>query len=754
MARTKSTNKNRAVGYVRRSTDRQEQSIPDQKKALEDYAAEHDLRLTKFYVDDAMSGASTLGKRAFQKMIADAQSSRRDFSIVIVYDVKRFGRIDNDEAGYYRHILRANGVEILYVSENFNGDCTDDLLRPVKQWQARQESKDLSKVTIRGLLSKSETGCWLGGVPPYGYDLRYEDADGKFLFVLRHMSDGSKQVLNDKGKLTRTLARGESLSISKRDKARLILSATERVEVIKRIFKMYVSLGKGYRAIADTLNAEGAATPRGPQWSRIYSGKWTGTTIRAMLVNLIYAGDMVWNRRADGRFHRISRGKAVDREGVHGARLVPNGKEDWIIVRNAHPSLISRRLFERAKNRLENHPKSKEQQQNNHGKTWNGKRSRFILSGLVRCTICGNRYQGVTRNKGKPKNDGSSVKTYYYGCAGYMTKGGSICQPNLVPQKILESAVIAGVLDFYRPYLESGGERKLAQAVKAQTKTESREITSARRKVKRELTAVEAKSSKDYVVRTRNRLKKIISNCRFYYFRDITQSAVEIYLGKLKKDGYGKTSIGHYLDTLKTFLNWAEQDQRIIRNPITKLDKPDRDSKSKGVLTPKQFVYLIKHTFEKNVLIGRTTGQERAVLYALAGCTGLRRKELLTLTWDDINLSADNAYVRVKACLAKNAKEAKQPIPPFILSVLTALKASTRPELSDRVFISFGKWINTAELIRADLTAAGIELTDKDGNEICFHSLRNSYISFLANSQTPAKVVQKLARHSDPRLTF
>ncbi|MHC4463194.1 MAG: tyrosine-type recombinase/integrase [Planctomycetota bacterium] len=260
--------------------------------------------------------------------------------------------------------------------------------------------------------------------------------------------------------------------------------------------------------------------------------------------------------------------------------------------------------------------------------------------------------------------------------------------------------------------------------------------------------------SKDYIVRTRNRLKKIISDCRLYYFRDITQSAVEIYSGKLKKDGYSSTSRGHYLDALKTFLNWAETDGRILRNPIAKLDKPDRDSKPKGVLTPEQFVHLIKHTFEKNVLIGRTTGQERAVLYALAGCTGLRRKELLTLTWDDINLSADNAYVRVKACLAKNAKEAKQPIPLFILNVLIALKASTRPKLSERVFVSFGKWINTAELIRADLTAAGIELIDKDGNEICFHSLRNSYISFLANSQTPAKVVQKLARHSDPRLTF
>ena len=83
-------------------------------------------------------------------------------------------------------------------------------------------------------------------------------------------------------------------------------------------------------------------------------------------------------RRADGGLHRISQGIAVDRWSIHNARLVPNGKEYRIIVRNAHPSQASRRLFEKGKNRLDNHPKSKEQKRKNHGKAWNEPRPKVV----------------------------------------------------------------------------------------------------------------------------------------------------------------------------------------------------------------------------------------------------------------------------------------------------------------------------------------------------------------------------------------
>jgi integrase len=260
--------------------------------------------------------------------------------------------------------------------------------------------------------------------------------------------------------------------------------------------------------------------------------------------------------------------------------------------------------------------------------------------------------------------------------------------------------------------------------------------------------------STDYVRRMKNRLKKIIEDCRFTYFRDITKSSAELYIGKLRNEGKNDTTIGHYIDCLKTFLNWAEIDGRILRNPIAQIEKPARDSKKKGILTPEQFISLIKKTFENNTLIGNISGQDRAMLYVLAGTTGLRRNELLNLTWNDINLSDDNAFVRVRACIAKNGKEAFQPLPPIAVNLLTALNAHIKPQDTDRVFAAFDMAINTAELIQTDLKTAEIDLIDKDGNEICFHSLRNSYISWLANSQTPAKVVQKLARHSDPRLTF
>jgi len=302
-----------------------------------------------------------------------------------------------------------------------------------------------------------------------------------------------------------------------------------------------------------------------------------------------------------------------------------------------------------------------------------------------------------------------------------------------LPDKLLRKFISWGLVDGQR----SEAAKSLAEHIRDYTKV-----------------LVARGRPKDYVVRTRNRLVKIVRACRFVFLRDVTRSAVERYGGRLKEQGYGDTSRGHYLSTLMSFMAWAEQDGRILSNPLRNLEKPKRDSEQKGVLTPEQFIHLVKGTFKRNLVIDGISAADRAVLYLLAGVTGLRRRELLGLSWADIHLGPDSPFVRVPAKLAKNAQEAFQPLPLPAVAVLQAMKAQANPNDADRVFAALGTWINTAALLRRDLETAGLPLADRDGNEIFFHSLRNSYISFLANSQTPAKVIQKLARHSDPRLTF
>jgi DNA invertase Pin-like site-specific DNA recombinase len=478
-----------AVGYLRRSTDRQEQSIPDQQRAIEGYCAEMGLRLQRCFVDDAISGTSSVNRKGFQEMMACAQNNHCDFGIIVVYDVKRFGRVDNDEAGYYRHLLREHGVEVRYVSEGFTGDATDDLMRPVKQWQARQESKDLSKVTIRGLVSKSTTGHWMGGAPPFGYDLRYVSQSGQFLFVLRYNPDGTKLMMNEKGKPVRTLERGESVAVSRRDHCVLVPSEAGRVKIVQRVFRLYTEEQRGFKSIADMFNRERVIPARGPAWASHYSGQWATSTVRGILVNPAYAGDMVWNRRTDARFHRISQGRALERKDAHARRLESNAQSDWTVVKDSHEPIVTRRVFQMAQMIMANKIESESQRgydprtgeptaragaplpRRRYRKgvpsvgAQSGARSQFVLSKLVSCAKCGSRYEGFTQRSKAKDEDGQRRRLLYYACGGYIRRGKSVCALGQVRKEALEEAVCSAVLGHYKRFSGARGERSLAAAV-------------------------------------------------------------------------------------------------------------------------------------------------------------------------------------------------------------------------------------------------------------------------------------------------
>jgi DNA invertase Pin-like site-specific DNA recombinase len=456
------TEAGRAVAYLRRSTDRQEQSLGDQREAIRAFAEQADLVLVREYTDDAISGSTSEGREAFQRLIADAQSPRRDFDLVLTYDLKRFGRGNNDEAGHYRYELWKAGVEVEYVSEGFKGDDTDDLLRPVKQWQARQELKDLSKVTIRGQLSLSSKGWWFGGVPPFGYDLRYYDAADNFYQQIRFTASGEKQIFHSDGQLLHTAPKGQRVPIPEGYHARLVIGDPDRVAVVKRIFELYVHRGLGFKPIAHQLNKEGIRSPRNGAWSSNHEGHWACSTVRAILVNPIYTGSMVWNRRTFAKFHRISKERATPRSRIGLGRGERNPEIDWVVVPDTHEPIIPKKLFDAARSLRRSRERNRKLTATRGGRA---KSSPFLLSGLVKCSDCGHNFQGYRVRRGKRKG-AEPVVTQYYCCGGYITKGTTVCERRLFPRANLEGFVLERIATRLERFLRSGGRKILERLVR------------------------------------------------------------------------------------------------------------------------------------------------------------------------------------------------------------------------------------------------------------------------------------------------
>gem|GEM_PF-6670674 len=156
---------------------------------------------------------------------------------------------------------------------------------------------------------------------------------------------------------------------------------------------------------------------------------------------------------------------------IPGSGPEHNRPDDWIIVREAHPALISRALFEEAQRK-----KALRGRGIGH-RTYRcgcGATSSYLLTGLIHCLHCGHRWQGYTSVKGRKRNDGSPVKNYYYACNGYVTKGNSCCQRSVIPKDLIESWVLEQIGQIVHDYLEDGGEAKLRQMIEQEMAGASR----------------------------------------------------------------------------------------------------------------------------------------------------------------------------------------------------------------------------------------------------------------------------------------
>ena len=117
------TPKFRAAEYVRMSTEHQQYSTENQADKIREYAERRGIEIVRTYADAGKSGLRIDGHHSLQQLIKDVESGNADFTIILVYDVSRWGRFqDADESAYYEYICKRAGIQVAYCAEQFEND--------------------------------------------------------------------------------------------------------------------------------------------------------------------------------------------------------------------------------------------------------------------------------------------------------------------------------------------------------------------------------------------------------------------------------------------------------------------------------------------------------------------------------------------------------------------------------------------------------------------------------------------------------
>ncbi|MGL4464590.1 MAG: tyrosine-type recombinase/integrase, partial [Planctomycetia bacterium] len=200
------------------------------------------------------------------------------------------------------------------------------------------------------------------------------------------------------------------------------------------------------------------------------------------------------------------------------------------------------------------------------------------------------------------------------------------------------------------------------------------------------------------------------------------------------------------------FTRWMVKVGRANRDPLATLSKRNEATDRRHVrrvLTTEELATL-SAAAETGPTVGAADGPTRATVYALAAMAGLRHGEIAKLKRTDFDL--ESRTLGVRATVAKNRTETYLPIHPGLAGRLAAWFDAHAIEPTDPSPFGWVGKVNTAGLLRVDLAAAGIDYAT-DSGVVDFHALRVTFITSLHRAGVPLATAQKLARHSDPKLT-
>ena len=211
--------------------------------------------------------------------------------------------------------------------------------------------------------------------------------------------------------------------------------------------------GKGAKEVAKSLNTGGFRTRTGRTFG--------ATGVNHMLRNAVYVGTLVWNEYSS----------------KSGTRR-RSGEPDIVRVPACHPPLVSDEVFDEVERMLTarrpavRHPRAVS--------------SRYLLSGLAHCGLCGSAAIGT---------NGKSGKFLYYSCNSRFKKGRSVCGAPSINAKTLEGFVIDRIKE---NILTEENLRKLVELTNEELRGNRRQAQSDLTRLERSVEEVNLKLTRLY----------------------------------------------------------------------------------------------------------------------------------------------------------------------------------------------------------------------------------------------------------------
>jgi DNA invertase Pin-like site-specific DNA recombinase len=259
----------RGVEYVRMSTEHQQYSTENQADKIREYAAKRGIEIVRTYTDAGKSGLRMEGRTSLQQLLKDVESGTADFTIILVYDISRWGRFqDADESAFYEYRCRSAGIQVAYCAEQFENDGSpvSTIVKGVKRAMAGEYSRELSSKVFAGQCRLIELGFRQGG--PAGYGLR-------------------RVLLDQSGSVKAQLTRGEHKSLQT-DRVILMPGPEDEIRNVNLMYRWFIDDGLVESEIARRLNEMTVLTDLDRPWTR--------ATVHEVLTNEKYIGNNVYNR--------------------------------------------------------------------------------------------------------------------------------------------------------------------------------------------------------------------------------------------------------------------------------------------------------------------------------------------------------------------------------------------------------------------------------------------------------------------------